>query len=149
MMTEQDEYRTYTNHLQAEHHRHRDRLLRVDLSLQQGIRQASELTELSANLTALRDELAKHFEREEWGGYSEEAVCRVPGSLPEFTRLSRQRREVMAGLDTLIESLPRQSLSRGEFDQLQIRYVKFVTSLDEYEAAERKLLERCFGIAID
>ena len=139
-MDPHDDSHSYLSHLDSEH----KRLELLSQNVANRFANASDVgwerrdrPQIAAQLSALKDELSRHIEEEDFGGCLDEAVARVP-SLSESARkifqendeLKRQLRLVM----NLVES--------GSRADAEISFEKFSADLRLHEQHEHELATR-------
>lgn len=145
-----EDFRAYAIHLQHEHRRLGELLTRIKRRWDElhGHRaKAKALSQLVADLEALREELLHHFEEEESGGCMEEAVVRQPSLGHEADRIEREHPQLLSQLDALIERLRGVSHVDESIRRQEVEFDRFAKSLRTHEAAENRILEKSFGVA--
>src|SRR6266850_3554698 len=97
--------RVYVDHLLAEHRRLDHLISRTVATLPSwdDTDAATWLPGMMAGLTAIREELAHHFQEEEAGGCLEEAVAHCPGLSSEVAQVEADHAKLLADLDELIQ----------------------------------------------
>jgi len=104
-----------------------------------------QVAEVTALVTALRDRLARHFEREENGGYLEEAIVRVPQIAPQAIILQRQHGEFLTAANAMLDHARSTDAAPLVWANLKADYALFAKRLTAHEAAENALLSRAFN----
>lgn len=103
------------------------------------------VTEATRLIVALRDDLRRHFEQEEEGGYLEEALTRVPSMAPQAAQLQKQHAEFLKIAEQMIADAQCGDRPEGIWTRLKGDYARFAKKLLAHEASENKLLERAFN----
>ena len=93
----------------------------------------------------LRDQLQRHFDQEEGGGYLEEAVTRLPQIAPQATILQRQHHEFLDLANAMLAAAETGDSATSVLLKLKTDFESFAKRLEAHEAAENKLLERAFN----
>lgn len=93
----------------------------------------------------LRDQLQRHFEQEEAGGYLEEAVARLPQIAPQAKTLQRQHREFLDLANAMLAAAESEDSATSMLPKLKTDFDLFAKRLEAHEAAENILLERAFN----
>lgn len=96
-------------------------------------------------IIALRHDLREHFEREEQGGYLEEAVTRVPELVPQANQLQKQHAEFLRLAEEMVADAQCGDQPVGVWNRLKDDYTRFAKQLLAHESAENRLLERAFN----
>lgn len=101
--------------------------------------------EVTAAIVALRHDLQAHFEREEQGGYLEEAMTRVPDLTPQANQLQKQHAEFLQLAERMVADAQCGDQPAGVWQRLLADYALFAKQLLAHEAAENRLLGRAFN----
>jgi iron-sulfur cluster repair protein YtfE (RIC family) len=145
-----EDFMAYVTHLRAEHKRLREWLLSIE---QQWPMErpcpAEAILNLLDSLSALRGELAHHFEEEERGGCLEEAVSHQPSLSHEATRLEQEHPVLLEQLERMIEKLSAVSSAMESAGTIEKNFRRFAEQLHAHETAENRILEESFGIEVD
>lgn len=96
-------------------------------------------------LSALRDELSRHFAEEEDGGCIEEAVCRCPSMSREAQQLELQHETLLDQLEQLIVRHRLTTMNVECIDSVKQEFEEFSQQLHAHEAAENSILQHAFG----
>jgi plasmid maintenance system antidote protein VapI len=123
-------------------HRELDVTREIDVSV-------GRITEVTGLIVDLRDRLARHFEREENGGYLEEAIVRVPHIAAQAMALQRQHGEFLATANVMLEHARSTDAAPQVWAALKADYDLFAKRLNAHEAAEDALLSRAFNEAAE
>lgn len=103
------------------------------------------VTAVTALINTLREGLRQHFEREELGGYLEEALTRVPALAPQAAQLQKQHAEFLRLAEQMTADAQCGDQPAGVWTRLKGDYARFAKKLLAHEAAENQLLERAFN----
>lgn len=147
-MNELQTSRTYVDHLRAEHRQLHAEIRRIKNAFFDDVGHHRQPGELLRELSALNDELRRHFAEEEEGGCLEEAVSHCPGVAHEADDLQREHPALLKGLEHIIAALKTNNSGdappevRQEFDD-------FTKLLLAHEAAENKVMQRAFGVTVN
>ena len=105
----------------------------------------ADVVEATNVVQSLHDQMRRHFEQEEEGGYLEEAITRVPALAAQAGVLQQQHAE----LSKLAGQMLADARSTGRPVEIWLRlkadYARLAKKLLGNEAAENKLLERAFN----
>jgi len=137
----------YFEHLLAEHRRLNQLIHQTLKALPEwevgGLEWPPRLIE---NLTAIRQEMARHFREEAQGGCLEEAVAHCPSLSTEVLHIEAEHGRLLADIDDLIlktkriqQPTPRDAHALGQ----ELRAV--VNALRAHEAQETRVIERGFS----
>ena len=146
-MNENDDCRTYAEHLRIEHS-HIDRSLE---ELQHLIANTAQWSRenpapaLVAGLVQLREQLAHHFREEEEGGCMEEAQSRSPSLLEDVQTLQAEHAGFLKTLDGLIAEAELLAKQPTDLQPLQTTFSGFLHQLHAHEAEENRILLFSFG----
>jgi hypothetical protein len=103
------------------------------------------VTQATDLIVALREQLRLHFEREELGGYLEEALTRVPALAPQAAQLQKQHAEFLQLAEQMTNDAKCGEQPAVIWTRLTADYTRFAKKLLAHEAAENQLLERAFN----
>ena len=144
--------RVYVDHLLAEHRRLDHLISRTVATLPswEDTDAATWLPGMIAGLTAIRDELAHHFQEEEAGGCLEEAVAYCPGLSSEVTDIEADHVKLLADVDELIQrarqlTAPTARDAHVLGQELQV----VVQELRVHEVQENRIMQRGFGLNLE
>jgi Hemerythrin HHE cation binding domain len=144
-MNEAEDCRAYAEHLQHEHSRLNQLLIKTGhevKKLGQTSQPGEAIDNLAQRFADLRHQLQTHFTEEETGGCLEEAVTRCP-SLSEDSKLIVAEHPI---LDRMLEQLLEQTRNRAvSGPDVERDYQAFAKKLHAHEAAENRLLQMAFG----
>ncbi len=96
-------------------------------------------------LRDFRNQLLKHFELEEHGGFTEDMLRIKPENHSRLKELEAQHQEIINTLDRIVEAL--KALSCRDCDQFpEIRHqiTTLLKQLEAHEAAERELIQSTY-----
>jgi len=105
----------------------------------------SEVDEATSVVQSLYDQMRKHFEQEEEGGYLEEAITRVPTLAALAEVLQQQHAELSRLAGQMLADARSTERPVDVWVRLKADYARFAKMLLGHEAAENKLLERAFN----
>jgi hemerythrin len=149
-MREDQECRSYVDHLVAEHRR-----LHLLLKQTRGVMAHSAGPDESPSfagaqqaLTRLRDELQRHFAQEEGGGCMDEAVSRCPRLAGDEQQIEAEHPQILAELDQLIVQSQTLSPTPGHQLLVQQAFERLCQRLCDHERDEDSLLAQGFGVAL-
>lgn len=130
----------YVTHLRSEHRRLDRRARRIQERLRDAAADAaSALADVIREIRLLRDDLQHHFSEEEAGGCLDEAAACAPKLGPAERELERQHPNLLADVDQLIAEA-------DTIDVLRESFARFLSKLNDHEAAENRLFAEAFGI---
>lgn len=147
-----DERYAFVDHMLAEHRRV-DQLVRRALAAIPSWEETDQpqwLPLMMQGLSAIRTELAHHFQGEEQGGCLEEAVARCPSLAAEVQCVEREHGELLEHLDALIarcETTACPSAAKARAVDQELRHV--VRELRLHEAHENRIMQRGFGVCLE
>ena len=104
-----------------------------------------EVAEATGVVQSLYDQMRKHFEQEEEGGYLEEAITRVPTLAAQAAVLQQQHAELSQIAGQMLADAGSIGRPVDVWTRLKADYARFAKKLLGHEAAENKLLERAFN----
>lgn len=142
---------TYVAHMRLEHRRLNEMVLKIEAKLPKAAQTepaAVDVSQLLPLLTALRDELASHFNEEERGGCLEEAACRCPSLGQEVTSVLHEHPALVADLERIIAAIGAPS-SAARSREIHQEFEGFAAALRAHEEAEDHILESGFGAAVE
>ncbi|MBI3464927.1 MAG: hypothetical protein HY000_18005 [Planctomycetes bacterium] len=128
--------------VQAEHRQLHQRLHDIERLLTSDEIWEESLNRLLGDLRALRRQLAEHFEREENGGFLDEAVALAPRFSHDARRLMRDHSSFLAELDGIIRFAEKAAAS--EATELRERTLDLFHALRLHEAGEERILQQMF-----
>ena len=146
-MNENDDCRTYAEHLRIEHS-HIDRSLE---ELQHLIANSAQWNKenpapaLLARLVQLREQLTHHFREEEEGGCMEEAQSQSPSLIEDVQKLQAEHAGFLKTLDSLIAEAELLTKQPSDLQPLQTTFSGFLHQLHAHEAEENRILLFGFG----
>jgi hypothetical protein len=146
-MNENDDCRTYVEHLRIEHS-HIDQALEQLQHLLAGAADWSKenpAPELLARLIQLREQLTHHFREEEEGGCMEEARSRSPCLSEDVQLLQAEHAGFLATLDGLIAEAEVLAKRPDTLQALQQSFHTFLHKLHAHETEENRILLFGFG----
>ncbi len=106
---------------------------------------AAAIAAVREQITALRDQLQKHFAQEELGGYLEEALTRAPSLAPQATILQRQHAEFLTLASHMLSDAACCDPPQVTWVRLKADYEQFAKRLKAHESAENRLLQIAFN----
>ena len=147
-MNDLETCQTYVDHLRAEHRQLHAEVRRIKNVFFAERTKSDRLSEVKLELSALADELRKHFAEEEDGGCLEEAISRCPSVAAEADALQRQHPGLLANLQQVTAALsaPPQAVSLAD---VEAKFDDFTRQLMTHEAAENKVMQRAFGVTVN
>ena len=150
-MRDDDQIRSYIDHLVAEHRRLHSTLRQVRSSLVYAVcpDETASFTEVTRILVGLRDELARHFAQEEEGGYLDEAVSHCPKLSAEAKRIEAEHPELLAEVDRLISQTRQLEPTPVNQFALQREFEDLFHRIRAHEKSESELLRQGFGTNFD
>jgi hypothetical protein len=146
-MNNNDDCRTYAEHLRIEH-------LHIDRSLEQlqhliantaQWSKESPAPALLSHLVQLREQLTHHFREEEEGGCMEEAQSRSPCLAEDVQKLQAEHAGFLKTLDSLIAEAELLAKQPADLPRLQTAFSGFLHQLHTHEAEENRILLFGFG----
>jgi hypothetical protein len=129
--------------VRAEHRHFHQRLHEIERLLSDAEPSGESIGRLSNELGALRGQLAQHFEREETGGFLDEAVALAPRLSSDAARLMRDHPTFLAELDGIIQ-LARQPAAGEAYEELREKLLDLFRALRLHEAGEDRILQQVF-----
>ena len=123
--------------------------------LEQIIRQIKDELKRPINVTGFADwrlkfvwkirdfqnELMKHFDLEEDGGFMEDVISRAPRFAPQIKSLEHEHVDAVERLDRITAALKQLSAFDGQaWSEISDEIMSLFDSLEEHEAAERELI---------
>lgn len=88
-----------------------------------------------------QNELTKHFDLEEDGGFMEDVISRAPRFAPQIKTLEQEHTEAVKRLDGITATLKQLSAFDGHtWSEISDEIMALFDSLVEHEAAERDLI---------
>lgn len=103
----------------------------------------------AAALKKLREHLLAHFDREEKGGWLEEAVVRAPHLAHQLAALERQHNPLRDCLARLVGDAEAMDGTEESIEQLRVNFEKFAHKLLKHEANEEHVLQEGFNEDLD
>jgi hypothetical protein len=134
--------------IRAEHRQLHRRLHEVELLLTEQVPAVEVARRIVQELATLRGQLAEHFDREETGGFLDEAVSLAPRLSPDVGRLIHDHSALLAELDRTIE-LARDAVTADEYTALREKACDFFHALRLHEASEDRILQGMFPSELD
>jgi hypothetical protein len=128
----------------AEHRELHQRLHEIERLLAKGQPSADGLQRIVDGLAVLRGQLARHFEREEMGGFLDEAVGLAPRFSDEAARLMREHPPFLAELDGILRLAKSRKATAENYTALRARATDLFRGLRMHEAGETHLLQQVF-----
>jgi uncharacterized protein (UPF0335 family) len=130
--------------IQDEHERLKDLIaeIRADLALQIDPETFSEWKlEFTWKIRDFRNELAKHFDLEEDGGFMEDVIERAPRFAPRVKELEDEHVDAVAQLEDITSGLKQMGVFDADaWSDVKSSIIGLFDSLEEHEAAERDLI---------
>jgi hypothetical protein len=150
-VNDDDQIRSYIDHLVAEHRRLHGvlRHLRKSLVYAVGPDEAPSFADTVRILVSLRDELARHFAQEEAGGCLDEAVSHRPQLSSEARRIEAEHPELLAEIDRLISQARQIEPTPVNQFALQREFERLFDRISAHEKSETELLRQGFGTNFD
>jgi hemerythrin-like domain-containing protein len=88
-----------------------------------------------------QNELTKHFDLEEDGGFMEDVISRAPRFAPQIKTLEEEHTDAVKRLDGITATLKQLSAFDGQaWSEITDEIMKLFDSLEDHEAAERDLI---------
>lgn len=146
-MNENDDCRTYVEHLRVEH-THIDKALEeLQHVLANAVAWSKEnpAPALRARLVQLREQLVHHFQEEEEGGCMEEAQSRSPCLSEDVRTLQAEHAGFLTALDGMIAEAELLDRQPNDLQELQKSFGGFLQRLHAHEAEENRILLFGFG----
>lgn len=140
--------RTYVDYLRAEHLRLQAEVRRIKDLFFERAGSPEQANKLLRELSALGDDLRRHFSEEEDGGCLEEAVCRCPSLAREAGDIERQHEGLLQNLDSLVSRLQSAPAGAPSAETKQ-EFSRFAMELLAHEAAENGIMQRAFGVTVN
>jgi hemerythrin-like domain-containing protein len=101
--------------------------------------------ELIWTLRDFQNELVKHFDLEEDGGFMDDVIRRAPQESKKAEVLEMEHRDFLDELDGITDILKRMTReNRSELPQVRGRVHAVIEKLHEHEASERDLIYRVY-----
>jgi hypothetical protein len=130
--------------VRAEHRELHQRMRELQQHLTENQPATSDWQQVADGLAALRGQLARHFEREETGGFLDEAVGLVPRLGNQVARLMRDHAEFLTELDGILLLAGSKTRSAADRADLRERALGLFHALRLHEAAEEHVLQQVF-----
>jgi AraC-like DNA-binding protein len=118
--------------------------LLYDLQILEQVLQSSggpRLSELRSKLAAIQTHITTHFDYEEQSGWANSVLMQQPRLEHAVESLLQEHRELVAGLETLLEEAVGHDVLPAGFGGKVLRWIQRVRA---HEARENDLLERAF-----
>lgn len=150
-MRDDNESRSYVDHLLAEHRRLHQMLRQMRAAILGSVQPdaAPSFAEVARVLARLHDELEHHFAQEEGGGCLDEAVSLCPRLAAEAKRIEAEHPAIMAEVTRLIDlAKTLQPTARNQMT-IQHGFDRLYQWLRSHEKAENELLAQGFGMAVN
>jgi len=101
--------------------------------------------EFTWRLRDFRNELLKHFELEEHGGFTEEIIEVAPQYHKRIKQLENEHQEIINTLDTIIEDVKKlRAHEVDQFDGIKNRLHDLLSAINTHEASERELIQDAY-----
>jgi hypothetical protein len=127
---------------QAEHRQVRQLMDRICALAGEG---GADFTGVHAALVELLRHLQEHFQREEEGGYMEEAVTQLPRLAQQMAALERQHGPLLEQLADLVDGVQDIATTPAGRERLNRSWQAFCQALRTHEEAEDRVLDEAFG----
>ncbi|MFN0020204.1 MAG: hemerythrin domain-containing protein [Pirellulaceae bacterium] len=146
-MNEDDDCRTYVEHLRLEHSHINHSLEELQQLLANESQWNKEIPTpaLPARLIQLRELLVHHFREEEEGGCLEEAQSRSPNLSAGVRTLLAEHASLLSALDRMIAKAEVLAGQPGYLHILQVEFRGLLQQLHAHEAEENRILLFGFG----
>jgi hemerythrin len=147
-MKNDDECRSYINHIVAQHRRLHTMLRQTRGAITDSVQpdETPSFGRIIRVLAKLRDELEHHFAQEEGGGCLDEAVSLCPSLSSEVKQIEAEHPQILAQLDNLRHEAQYLSPTPQNQIALQRAFDQLYRQLHQHEAAENRLLAQGFGL---
>ena len=134
--------------VRAEHRQLHRRLHEIEQLFTEPIPSIEAARTIVRDLVTLRAQLAEHFDREETGGFLDDAVSLAPRLSPDAARLMRDHSAFLAELDSMIE-LAKDAITADEYTALREKALDLFHALRLHEAGEERILQEVFPSELD
>lgn len=134
--------------VRAEHRQLHQRLHETERLLTKNEPSAECLRQVLDDLVALRGQLAQHFDREEMGGFLDEAVALAPRFSGDAARLKHDHSTFLAELDGIIQLAGKRGTT-DDYTELCGRTRDLFHALRLHEAGEDRILQQVFPSELD